>query len=61
MQTPVDAPERDARRIIFLLEFYKYITEEEHGRGTERACGNDLPDDGGTVCRVHKESTAPAI
>lgn len=49
MQTPVDAPERDARRIIFLLEFYEYITEEEHERGTERACGNDLPDDGGAV------------
>ena len=61
MQTPVDAPERDARRIIFLLEFYKYITEEENGQGTERACGNDLSDDGGTVCRVHKESTASAI
>jgi hypothetical protein len=49
MQTPVDAPERDARRIIFLLEFYEYITEEEHERGTERACRNDLPNDGGAV------------
>ena len=49
MHTPVDAPERAARRIIFLLEVSQYITEEEHGRGTERTCGNDLSDDGGTV------------
>lgn len=40
MQTPVDAPDRYARRIDFLLKFYKFIMEDQDERERkESTCG----------------------
>ena len=41
MQTPVDAPDRYARRIGFLLKFYKFIIMEDKNERErkESTCG----------------------